>query len=77
MSSFNRSRSIFDCPKDCEGRTPGCHGYCERYLEKRAAQDKINAEKRRRQEIDCYQINRIMNCRDKKAKQRRDNKNFF
>lgn len=77
MSSFNRSRTIFDCPPNCEGRKPGCHSHCQRYLEKRAIQDKMNADNRRKREIDCYQIDHVMNARDVKAKKKRDNKNFF
>lgn len=77
MSGFNRSRTIFDCPPNCSERDPECHSRCQRYLEKRALQDKINAERRRKREIDCYQITSVMAARDIKAKKRRDNKNFF
>ena len=77
MSSFNKSRTIFDCPPKCEGRRPGCHDRCKRYLEKRALQDKINAENRRKRGIDSYQIDSVMKARDINAKKRRDNKNFY
>lgn len=77
MSGFNRSRSIFNCPPNCPGRKPGCHDHCDTYLEKRALQDRINADRRRKREIDCYQIESVMTARDIKAKKRRDNKNFY
>lgn len=29
------------CSKDCQERSPGCHGSCPKYLEARAKHDKI------------------------------------
>ena len=37
--------------KDCDARSPGCHGSCERYREYRKWQDEINEKRRNAMEI--------------------------
>lgn len=37
--------------KDCDARSPGCHGSCERYQAYRKWQDEINEKRRNANEI--------------------------
>ena len=43
------------CPKDCENRSPTCHGECQKYLDYFQENVRKNDEKAKSRAVDEYQ----------------------
>jgi hypothetical protein len=69
--SFNRNRGIFTCEPKCEGRKPGCHSTCEKYLRERKQQDELNRAERLRKEAELYTVDIVASRKNKNAIRRR------
>lgn len=68
---FNKSRCLFNCPPNCPERKPACQDHCERYLEKRALLDSLNAAERKRKIGMTLAIESAAKRKDQAARKKR------
>lgn len=75
--SFNKSRTVFDCPPNCPERKPACQDHCERYAEKRALHDELMAKEKQRRDVENYIRGGHMKANDLWVKRRKNKRRYF
>lgn len=61
--------AFFKC-KNCPAREPGCHAYCEDYIEAKKEHEKAKAYLKAEDQIRQYQEATIVRIRENKRKRR-------
>lgn len=63
--------AFYNC-KNCPAREPGCHSYCEDYLNAKKEDKKAKAWLRAQEAIDAYNANNWARLRENARRKRRD-----
>lgn len=66
---------MFTC-KDCPDREPGCHGYCKKYKREKEEFEKLKLENRKDFDVDEYVIEKAVNKKNRRAKEKAKNKRY-
>lgn len=71
-------RDRIECCRYCEDkRKPGCHATCEDYIREKAEHDEFLAKQKAEKQVRSYFQSQQEDIKDKTAKRRRKQKNYY